>query len=1075
MKKITLWLTFLVAFVTGSYGQTVSTYGFSQTTGTYTEITGGTLLGTTTSDDQRFVDPAVPAGGTVSTGVGFPIGFNFTYNNVVFDRVAVNNNGWICLGQSALSPSVNIASTSAYTPLTSTTVITPADLRSRIAGFGEDLQGQTGSELRIETIGIAPNQTLVVQWKGYREFGSAGHSFNFQIRLNETTNIIDVVYGTMTFNATSDTSQVGLGGNVSTDFNNRATTTNWNTTTAGGTNNASCTYSTTVTAPVSGTTFTWTPPVICTGTPTAGTVAPATQSICSGVVPANFVASGYTSGVTGLTFQWEESDDDGVADPWAAVTGGTGATTATYTPQAFTGTTIYYRLNVTCTPSGFSAQTASVSVNPAGNPSTQATNLAQGTAALTSIPLTWTNGNGGRRIVIFNNTNSFTDPINGNAPAITASAAYAGTGEQIVYDGTGAAVTVTGLTGSTTYYAKVYEYLRCGAGPYDYYYNVAVGTNVATVVTASPPVNDNFANASVATCGGTYTGSTSLATLDEDSAPDGFGADMDSPNVWYSFTGTGPAETVTLDLCASSYDSSVLVYTGTSGALTLIAGNDDDASCSNGTRSKVTFTSDGTTTYYIAVEGYNSTSVGAYSMIVSCVAACSPAVTNQACASALAVLVDGINVNSDNSCGDASAAQPSCDTFGTVQDVWFSFVAPGSGNVDVTFTLGTMTSGNFTVLEGACGATTEIAGTCNSNITSTTPVVEVLTGLTAGNTYFVQVWSSGAEQGTFSLALSQACAVPTGINAANITTSGADLSWTPTSGNYEYVLDQVNTDPAGAGTTLAGETYNATLLAENTTYYFHIRTDCGGGLFSVWTTYSFTTLAPAPANDDCAGAIVLTVAADYATGNILTSKLGATASEVVDPSIPAPGCASYVGGDVWFSAVVPASGTITFETAEEPGSFTDGGLAVYNGACGALALVNCDDDLGVGNFSLLALTGTPGETLYARVWRFGNAGSRDIMAAGDFRIAAYDASLSTNSFDMNGFKAYPNPVKNMFKVSYVKEISSISVHNLVGQEVMTKKVNALNSDVDMSALASGTYLVKVTSEGLTKTIKVIKE
>jgi len=387
-----------------------------------------------------------------------------------------------------------------------------------------------------------------------------------------------------------------------------------------------------------------------------------------------------------------------------------------------------------------------------------------------------------------------------------------------------------------------------------------------------------------------------------------------------------------------------------------------------------------------------------------------------------------------------------------------------------------MTSGNFTVLEGAdCTSLTEITGTCNTNFTTGT--TETLTGLTPGATYYVQVWSSGAEQGTFTINLSETCIVPSGIAAANITTSSADLTWTvSTPSNYEYVLDQVATDPAGAGTSITGEAYSATGLTTNTVYYFHVRRDCGSGNFSAWATYSFTTLAPPPANDDCAGATVLTVAADYATGNILSSKLGATSSEVADPSIPAPGCASYSGGDVWFSAVVPASGTITFETAEETGSFTDGGLAVYNGSCGALALLLCNDDGGVGSFSLVALTGlTPGETVYARVWRFGNAASRDIMAAGDFRIAAYDASLSTNSFDLNGFKAYPNPVKDIFKVSYTKNISNVSITNLVGQEVMSKKVNALQSDIDMSRLASGTYLVKVTSEGLTKTIKVIKE
>lgn len=244
----------------------VSGYSWTQSVGSYTAISGGTVLGSTTSDDQRFVDPAAPLGGTTLTGVGFPIGFNFTYNGVTYDRIAINNNGWISLGKSALgSTAVDNTSSSSYTVLSSTT---PAsDRRARIAAMARDLQGQTGSELRLQTIGVSPNQTCVIQWQGYKKFGTGGtgDNLNFQIRLNEgggvaTNQTIDIVYGTVVFNATSNTADVGLGGSVSTDFNNRTTTTDWNNTTAGGLNTSRCTMLNTVVAPVSGRTFTWAPP-----------------------------------------------------------------------------------------------------------------------------------------------------------------------------------------------------------------------------------------------------------------------------------------------------------------------------------------------------------------------------------------------------------------------------------------------------------------------------------------------------------------------------------------------------------------------------------------------------------------------------------------------------------------------------------------------------------------------------------------------------------------------------------------------------------------------------------------------
>jgi Secretion system C-terminal sorting domain len=51
----------------------------------------------------------------------------------------------------------------------------------------------------------------------------------------------------------------------------------------------------------------------------------------------------------------------------------------------------------------------------------------------------------------------------------------------------------------------------------------------------------------------------------------------------------------------------------------------------------------------------------------------------------------------------------------------------------------------------------------------------------------------------------------------------------------------------------------------------------------------------------------------------------------------------------------------------------------------------------------------------------------------------------------------------------------VQVLNLLGQEVVTKSINATDAKVDMSALASGTYLVKVTSDNQIKTLKVIKQ
>ncbi|CAM4382887.1 T9SS type A sorting domain-containing protein [Flavobacterium terrigena] len=328
---------------------------------------------------------------------------------------------------------------------------------------------------------------------------------------------------------------------------------------------------------------------------------------------------------------------------------------------------------------------------------------------------------------------------------------------------------------------------------------------------------------------------------------------------------------------------------------------------------------------------------------------------------------------------------------------------------------------------------------------------------------------NGINFDNFELKLTPACPAPL-ASASGVTDAAANLSWAavPSAAlGYEYVLDNVATDPAGSGTSTMALAYPASGLNASTLYYFHIRSVCSAGTYSTWSTVSFTTLATPPVNDNCSNATVLTPGATFATNPLVATNVGATGSTET-----APGCASYSGGDVWYSVLVPASGSITLETDTNTGTtITDTGLAVYSGACGALVLVECDDDDGTnGNFSLVALTGrTPGELLYVRAWEYGND------TFNTFKISAYDASLSSSSFDRSTFVAYPNPVKDVLNLSYKSTISNVRVINLLGQEVLNTKTNANDVQVNMSALTAGAYIVNITVDDTVHTIKVIKE
>ena len=204
---------------------------------------------------------------------------------------------------------------------------------------------------------------------------------------------------------------------------------------------------------------------------------------------------------------------------------------------------------------------------------------------------------------------------------------------------------------------------------------------------------------------------------------------------------------MTLDLCASTYDTSVLIYTGTSGNLTFVAGNDDNdapapGGCGACCQSKLTFAADGTSTYYITVEGWNVGSVGDFEMVVSCVPL-TPAPDNDDCADAEALTfgntVPGTTVGATTSAGDS----PTCDPFGSIADVWYSVnITGGTSDLSVTTTIpggSTADFANVAVYDDCAALNANSLGCSNETVGGETLLV---TDLAVG-TYYIRVWNDG--------------------------------------------------------------------------------------------------------------------------------------------------------------------------------------------------------------------------------------------------------------------------------------------------------------------------------------------
>ena len=86
-----------------------------------------------------------------------------------------------------------------------------------------------------------------------------------------------------------------------------------------------------------------------------------------------------------------------------------------------------------------------------------------------------------------------------------------------------------------------------------------------------------------------------------------------------------------------------------------------------------------------------------------------------------------------------------------------------------------------------------------------------------------------------------------------------------------------------------------------------------------------------------------------------------------------------------------------------------------------------------------------------------------------------NVTLGVEGFDALNFTYYPNPTSNFVNVQYAKSIEQVEIINLLGQSILVQKPNNNNFTIDMTNLQTGNYLLKVTSEGISHTVKIIKK
>ncbi|MGJ8666378.1 MAG: T9SS type A sorting domain-containing protein [Patiriisocius sp.] len=260
-----------------------------------------------------------------------------------------------------------------------------------------------------------------------------------------------------------------------------------------------------------------------------------------------------------------------------------------------------------------------------------------------------------------------------------------------------------------------------------------------------------------------------------------------------------------------------------------------------------------------------------------------------------------------------------------------------------------------------------------------------------------------------------------------------------------------NDDDCGLQSTVTFPTDGAT------TFYILVH---GFGAGTGNFTLDVTCMPTPPPNDMIANSIdVDEIGFPYTDPAV---AMPAATLEAGDPA----DCSINGSAGVWYNFVSAGNGTATASITSPSGASAVIFYSAPDENASETDLVHVDqfDNQCLGGTSATIAT-TAGQAYYLFVVNSGAV--TDIVIDGTL--------LGTDENAIEGFVFYPNPANDKLNINAQNTIDSVSLYNILGQTVLNQNVGATSSQLDVSSLSTGTYVMKVSVDGVIGTYKVIKQ
>ena len=278
------------------------------------------------------------------------------------------------------------------------------------------------------------------------------------------------------------------------------------------------------------------------------------------------------------------------------------------------------------------------------------------------------------------------------------------------------------------------------------------------------------------------------------------------------------------------------------------------------------------------------------------------------------------------------------------------------------------------------------------------------------------------------------CQSSTAPTLATTSPNGITGTWSPATVNMSANGSYVFTPTAGQCATT--QTLNVVITPQTVPNFAPIADICQGSTAPTLATTSPNgvtgTWSPATISNTASGAYVFTPTAGQCA---TTQTLNVTVTVTPAPTATSP--QDFPAGATLASLTVNGTGIIWYDSST------------------------------LGNVLPATTPIVSGTTYYA---------SQTVGGCESIQRVAIQAgtALKVDGFDNANFKYYPNPVNNILTVSYSEAITGLKLYNMVGQQLITKSVNANETQIDMSHLPAGSYLLEVSSGNKSKMVKLLK-